>query len=371
MRTTTFRSSWTLALAVGAVMAPAALRAQEPAATSARSHTVRPGDTLWDLARSYLGDPFLWPEIYRVNTEVVEDPHWIYPGEVLAIPGAGGAGGAAAVVAVTETEPERAVPARTVFATGDAQQASVILRQGVQGRFSRPEIRAGEYVSAPFADRRGGPRDRGKILQRAAIPGLEIQIQTESSERLQIGDPVYVSLPGTTLPLVGDRYVSFLLGEDLDTGGQVVRPTGVLEIERSSAGEATLARVVQLFDDMRVDQGIYPLDTLALPLDARPAAVELGAASRVIWVERASRVPTIQAYLLLDPMARETVRPGDQFALLRERTQTESGVVLPEKEIAVVQVLKVTPYGTSGIIIHQTEPTIRLGTRARVAARMP
>ena len=75
--------------------------------------------------------------------------------------------------------------------------------------------------------------------------------------------------------------------------------------------------------------------------------------------------------MLLDPITRETVRPGDQFALLRERVQDEHGVVLPEKEIAIVQVLKVTPFATSGIVIHQTEPTIRYGTRARVAARMP
>lgn len=58
---------------------------------TAKTHTVKKGDTLWDIAGFYLNNPFLWPDIYELNRDKIENPHWIYPDQVfeLPIPGEG------------------------------------------------------------------------------------------------------------------------------------------------------------------------------------------------------------------------------------------------------------------------------------------
>lgn len=85
--------------------------AQLPTSPVPATHTVKRGDTLWDIAKTYLGDSFLWPEIYRLNTDIIEDPHWIYPGETLKLPSP-----TATVVAVTPPATPETVPARPISA---------------------------------------------------------------------------------------------------------------------------------------------------------------------------------------------------------------------------------------------------------------
>ncbi len=71
------------------------------AADAPDRYTVKRGDTLWDISKVFLRDPWFWPEIWYVNPQV-KNPHLIYPGDVLVLV----KGGAQPQVTIAERGPE-------------------------------------------------------------------------------------------------------------------------------------------------------------------------------------------------------------------------------------------------------------------------
>lgn len=335
------------------------VRAQNVRADVPASHTVKRGDTLWDLAKSYLGDSYLWPGIYRLNTDQIEDPHWIYPGEVLRLPGS-------AAPAMVAEQPRRA-PGATVFAPVHLD------RSASQRQTPAPltHVPIGDVISAAWVGPDDGPRGAGKVLFGADIPGIDL---VRNTTNFQLYDKVVLVPPVGSVAAEHERFVSYELGESIENFGTVVVPTAMLQIVRSPRnGEAAIAEVIELYGKLDADARVIPLDTMGAGATGRPSAYRDARTATIKAIWRPAVLPASNYDVMFDLAARDGMKIGDEVQIFRPRIAgvQDERPAIPEVPIATGQVIRVTSFGSTARITSQEQPAIRVGESVRLLARMP
>ncbi|MHB0947696.1 MAG: LysM peptidoglycan-binding domain-containing protein [Gemmatimonadaceae bacterium] len=372
---------WRRTIAAVALLIPGVLAAQNrPAATQAqapqgRTHTVKRGDTLWDLAQTYLGDAFQWPEIYRLNRDVVEDPHWIYPGEVLRIPGPGAPAeeaepepAPAPEAAPRAEEPRLDRGAPTVFAQVPASVSGMVLSDEPA---EAPILRAGEVQAAPWVGPEGSPLAAGRILDSRELPGI---VTSGTKGRFKLYEDLLVTLPADARATVGERFVTVRQGPLLEHMGQVVIPTALLELVRPlRGGDAAVARVIRLFEDLAPEHRLVRWDPSILRAGTRlePVTAATQLAGKIRWIVAEPVLPTIGNYVVFDVPSGRGVQPGDRFEVYEPRREIRPEAPMrPETPVALVQVVRTTPFGTTAVVLGNEQPAIKAGQSVRRVSSM-
>lgn len=402
--------------------AAAAAQQAQPSAPLPATHTVAAGETLWGLAQQYLGDPLLWPEIYRLNTTVIEDPHWIFPGEELhLIPSAqtASAGNAAAPAAGTDTSAASAASAamspaapasapasasataapapsditvaptaadtdslrapqgpvanpatgQTIFATQGRARISAGTLQ-LRELHAYRAVRAGEYYSAGFLLEPGEQLNAGTLLGNSATSSIS-RLTTTTSTMLY-GTVVVTPIPGDTLK-AGDLLMSYDMPRIVPDYGSVVRPTGLLKVTGVGApGDNAMAQVIAVYQTIDGGQGVMRVPPYKSSQGVRPAAVPEGSGvlGQVIDLRQPREVVNEQDELFIDKGLSDGVHLGDIFEVSRTTTAA-SGIGTVVQTQGQIIIVYARDHTATGLVIQVDRPDIRPGSAVRQIRRMP
>jgi len=341
------------ALAIAATLAAVApLAAQQDTVPEGRVHTVRRGDTLWDLARQYLADPFLWPEIFRLNTDVVRDPARIYPNERLVLP--------PGVAAAGPSEPEH-----TVFYQGAREGPRDRLTILPAGTAEFPVVRTGDFYRAGFVVPEGDVRPQGRV--REIISPTVVPLERQPT--VQIYDKVLVSTDSGMAPFrIGDR-VQFLRPERLmQPYGRLFTPRGIGTVAGVDGGTATVV-VIRMFDPVGPGDLVTPAPAFPVAIGVRPAAAA-DLQGRVVGFQRQHPLQAVEELAVLDVGRQMGVKEGDEFEVFLPRQRADWGT-RPEVSVGRMQVVKVTQRTSTVRITHLEQPAIAVGQPVRRVAKMP
>lgn len=363
------RRRWHLSLGLLLVL-PGLVYAQAPAAP--QTHTVRPGDTLWSLAQSYLGDPLLWPEIYRLNTDVVEDPHWIYPGETLRLaasenvksvpaedtppppsavaqaPAADAAGNppSAKVDAVEDPNFKETIgetaddydPDAPLFPQMDGMKNAAQATVKAYSERNYRAVRRDEFYSGGFlSEEQNLPL--GRVIGRTASPMIP---SFNNFGVAKLYTELAISPPKNATYQVGDSLLIVEKGPQVHGYGYMVLPTGVGVVTRIDQDRPIMS-VRQIFWSIYPGQWLLPLEKFpGNPTRARAMPITDGVKGKVIGWPRVEYIKLPQGYVYLDKGKEDGVALGDIWEVQRASGGiANNGTVLTAENMAQVQVVNV------------------------------
>jgi len=312
------------------------------------NYVVQQGDTLWGISGVYLQEAWRWPELWDANPQL-DNPHRIYPGDVLALRWEGG-------------RPRLGLSSRG-------------------GLKLSPNVRSQSLDTAipPI------PRDQidpflrnNRILESGAFSDLPYVIAGDAQRIISgLGDRIYVRGPVAS----GDQVFGIIR-----EGSPVIDPTTqeVLGITALDIGSASLTSggiegssdAVKEFEITRMTEEIRIGDRL-IPLQAGIMDAFFQPKSPGVEIENGFMVAVNSGVTQIGPMSivtinrgdREAVMVGDVFAIYQtgeivQDPVKQEMVALPDVRAGVLMVFAVYEKASFGLVLTATRP-LAVGDKIR------
>ena len=314
------------------------------AAGAPDEYVVQIGDTLWDIAATFLRDPWYWPEVWFVNPQV-ENPHLIYPGDVLAL------------------------------VTIDGQQRITNIRASIY-RVS-PSARVSpltESITTIPYEQIAAFLSKGLVLEKDQLGQLPYILSTRGDHLMaSAGNDIYIR--GGQPSANGTQFTIVHIGDELrdPDNDDVLGYSGIYvgEGSQSRGGDPATVALTDTNREALEGDRLIP-ETVDIPLNFFPKAPDTSIDGRIISVvDGVSMIGQYQV-VVLNRGARNGLAPGDVLTVfqagevVRDRyaggtfldpgTSLRRGeaVTLPDEEAGTIMVFKVYDRIGYGLVMEAT-----------------
>lgn len=314
------------------------------------------GDTLWDLAARFYGDPYLWPQLWERNTYIL-DAHWIYPGDPLVMPGVAvedrlGDAGLAQPPLDSDAAMAAALPDDSTGGLGEDDQPKGLDRGRAAMAGSVGPIPLGHESDIYCSGYIGAPDESFSLavvgsefdyLNPALVPGKLSNIEgvygkAETAKyKLSVGDVAYLDggrdsgiSPGALFSaveaqrLVPHPQTDAILGRYYRYLGRL----RVLSVQETTA----IAEVIAACEGITVGSRLKPFEPEPIPLRRLTAGRPINFPApdervvegpRIVFSHEALVALGVGHLVFIDRGIEDDVTPGDIFTVYR---RTEPGV---------------------------------------------
>ncbi|MDX1395136.1 MAG: LysM peptidoglycan-binding domain-containing protein [Gemmatimonadota bacterium] len=367
------------------LMVPGSAIAQEQTETevteAARAqgaiHEVRRGDTLWDLAGTYLGSNFLWPRIYEANTDVIEDPHWIYPGEIFTIPGTSVASADGAAVAEPLESWDAARDQGALPQGGDPAGRGVSIFGGTSlfdtspqsgSRIGRLDI---ESYAEPLLVSRSDFYRAPLLLHPDELP------YTGVTQRKLEGNPLGLQMPMgirfmdivvidlESLDVVAGDQLRAIRWVDGPNDRKIALSLGLLDVLESD-GETARARVVQLYSDYQVGDIVILAEGYDVPETLGQSVDQAGLTTVLAASEIDQALLGEEDMIFFENGMADGIGIGDEFVVFDVR---DDAAARTSDRLATARIVRVTENTSTARIIDLRDTSPMVGSSARRVRR--
>lgn len=358
------------------VLAPLSIQAQDApaktvgagsniplAANAPDEYVVKTGDTLWDISKVFLREPWYWPEIWYVNPQVA-NPHLIYPGDVLKL-------------VYVDGQPRLSV----------AQRGGETVESGRGGRRLSPDVRReplSQAITAIPYDIVASFMGRPTLLSKDQVKNAPYVVAMRDSHMIgAIGNEVYARGIGQASPET--RYSVVHVEEELrdPDNNSLLGYSGMYVGSGPVATQGDPAKLVMTDSTREVLQGdkLFP-ESVDVNVDFVPHAPSSDVNASIIAVRSHTVMGQYQVVALnrgtaagLEPghilavyqrggKVRDTFAEGGLAARRSSRASFGNNVQLPDERAGVLMVFKAFDK-LSYALVMETTHEIRQGDRAK------